>query len=325
VAAAKHLAEIAEQEGIKASNDALGLIASYGKGSFRDSISLLDQLASSGRSIELETVRSLLGVPADTAVSQLIEAMHAGQSDRLLALLQDLRASGIAPATIAEEVARQLRDAMVRGSLPAGGESLVLLDKLIEVPAKSRPYDYLELALLSVSLSRHTTVSQTQTPIASPPAAKTQLPNDIQASEAAPKTQSAPAQEVPTTVAKKPRRANADTQLDDKVWNAVLNDIKKNYATIYGIMRMSRPQLAGNELLLEFGFPFHHKQINQATNRQKIATIVANHLGEGITITTAVNSDLNTPEMAPESKPEPAADNYGSITNIFGGAEVLES
>jgi hypothetical protein len=88
---------------------------------------------------------------------------------------------------------------------------------------------------------------------------------------------------------------------------------------------MSRPRLEAGELLLEFGFPFHHKQINQAANRQKIATIVANHLGDAITITTAVNSDLNTPDSVIEAKPEAETDSIGSITNIFGGGEVLES
>ena len=44
--AVKHLAYIAKQEGIKVTDDALKLIAQRSDGSFRDSISLLDQLSS---------------------------------------------------------------------------------------------------------------------------------------------------------------------------------------------------------------------------------------------------------------------------------------
>ncbi len=325
VAAAGHLAKIAKQEGIEASKEALELIAAYGKGSFRDSISLLDQLASSGQAVELETVRALLGVPAGTAVSLILETMLAGRSDQLLTQLQDLRASGIAPATIAEEVAKQLRDRMVQGSLSGSEVNLALLDKLIEVPAKSRPYDYLELALLSVALAR-------QSPADTP--AEVPKPPHVEAPAVQPDNQMSPPAELtkpevkpaqPVIVPKPSPNVSVKSQLDDKVWNAVLTDIKKNYATIYGIMRMSRPRLEAGELLLEFGFPFHHKQINQAANRQKIASIIATHLGDGITITTAVNSELNAPDVVLDSQPEIAPDSIGSITNIFGGGEVLES
>src|SRR5581483_8883804 len=46
-----HLAQLAKAEKITVSADALALIAQHGDGSFRDSISLLDQASTSGQAI----------------------------------------------------------------------------------------------------------------------------------------------------------------------------------------------------------------------------------------------------------------------------------
>jgi DNA polymerase-3 subunit gamma/tau len=66
--ATEYLASIAKKEKIQASPEALELLAEFGDGSFRDSISLLDQLSSAGEEITAELVRQRLGLPQQSCI-----------------------------------------------------------------------------------------------------------------------------------------------------------------------------------------------------------------------------------------------------------------
>src|SRR4029077_10745920 len=66
-----HLQAIAKQEKIKVSPEALELLADHGEGSFRDSISLLDQAANQTAAVSLEDVQRLLGIPSAEAIDKL--------------------------------------------------------------------------------------------------------------------------------------------------------------------------------------------------------------------------------------------------------------
>jgi DNA polymerase-3 subunit gamma/tau len=57
-----HLRSIADQEGVQIEDDALELIAQHGGGSFRDSISLLDQVRGQTGIITLSDVQAMLGI-----------------------------------------------------------------------------------------------------------------------------------------------------------------------------------------------------------------------------------------------------------------------
>src|SRR5690606_31162922 len=83
----KHLKQLAKAEKIKAEDDALRLIARFGEGSFRDSISLLDQL-SAHTPITADDVQKNLGTPTDTAVDNLIRTVKAGDIPEIVSCLQ---------------------------------------------------------------------------------------------------------------------------------------------------------------------------------------------------------------------------------------------
>ncbi len=70
---------MAKQEKIKISPDALELLAAHGEGSFRDSISLLDQLGGHKEKVDAEDVRRMLGIPPAKAIDGLLEALAGGK------------------------------------------------------------------------------------------------------------------------------------------------------------------------------------------------------------------------------------------------------
>ncbi|HEX9012780.1 MAG TPA: DNA polymerase III subunit gamma/tau, partial [Anaerolineaceae bacterium] len=69
------LERLSGQEGFQFEPEALTLIARQATGSFRDAISLLDQLASTGETITLARAQEVLGTAASQAVISLVQAL----------------------------------------------------------------------------------------------------------------------------------------------------------------------------------------------------------------------------------------------------------
>lgn len=125
----KHLSGIAEKEGIKISSDALKIIVRRGGGSFRDSISLLDQISNlkpAGKEIESSDVDSALGLPEDEKIKNLLSAFEKGE--KTTDILRDLLNSGKS----AENLASCIIERIVENPT---GKTLNLIEKLFNVSA----------------------------------------------------------------------------------------------------------------------------------------------------------------------------------------------
>lgn len=144
--AAKHLAFIAEQEKIAITPDALELIAEQGKGSFRDSISLLDQLRSlSDETIDRAMVAEVLGLAQDELVEGLLAAYATADIGRAAQLIDEAEAAGTPAELLAEQLLGIARQRVVEDAA-----LLPLLDKLLAVPRAGWP----RIALLTALASR---------------------------------------------------------------------------------------------------------------------------------------------------------------------------
>jgi len=145
---AKHLAFIAEQEKIAITPDALELIAEQGKGSFRDSISLLDQLRSlSDETIDRAMVAEVLGLAQDELVEELLAAYATADIGRAAQLIDEAEAAGTPAELLAEQLLSIARQRVVEDT-----SLLPLLDKLLAVPRAGWP----RIALLTALASRAT-------------------------------------------------------------------------------------------------------------------------------------------------------------------------
>lgn len=103
------LKSVCEQEKIKITDDALTILVKRGGGSFRDSLSLLDQISTlSHDQITAELVNNTLGLPEDTKIQQLLAFYLEQNTKQLTKLTQELLLSGIKPTTIAEELIAEI-------------------------------------------------------------------------------------------------------------------------------------------------------------------------------------------------------------------------
>src|SRR5262249_25308116 len=106
-----------------------------------------------------------------------------------------------------------------------------------------------------------------------------------------------------------------------------LGELKKNHNTLYGVVRMAEPAFVDDEnLQLNFAFAFHQKRISDQSNRQLISKILKELTGKAINIECNLKKDANPPKVV-ASKEAPAKKDASidTISNIFGGGELLES
>lgn len=148
-----HLKEIAKQEKISISDDALALIAAHGEGSFRDSISLLDQVRNSQGKVELSDVQAVLGIAPAELVEAVVTALAQHDALAVAKQLKTMHDQGYEAAQVAKQLSGSLRKSILAGNSALSHETLMrLLGQLLQVQASPDPRVALEICLLDAAL-----------------------------------------------------------------------------------------------------------------------------------------------------------------------------
>jgi DNA polymerase-3 subunit gamma/tau len=328
---AAHLKTIAKEEKIDIEDDALEFLAEHGEGSFRDSISLLDQAGSRGTKLTLSDIQLLLGIPPEAAVTALLKAFESGsEPSELLAHLQRLYDQGFQAPAVAKQLAGAARGHIIESSGNVTDEVYALLTELLEVPVAHDPARYLELVLLT---TRPGKVSQTTPSPVAAPAPRQAKPAEPEPEK--PKSKNTEAKKEESVVAKAKEEPEltetAETPVekasfDISLWPEILEALKKKYNTLYGVIRMAEPSFTEDgSLKLSFKFAFHQKRISEPGNRQILIGIIKELTGHAVSIECVYDKSAKPvkPETVAATPAKP--DTIQSISNIFGGGELLES
>ena len=310
-----HLRTIADKEKVKVDDEALKLIAEYGEGSFRDSISLLDQIRNQTSKVTADDVRATLGLAPVEAIEQLIKDLTAHDVLNIVETLNELQQQGFEAAMIATQLGGKLREQLLNNELGVSqAESLLLLKELIEIPLSSNPKIALELALLGTAFAGELQVQpQVSAPI---PEAKEIVVERVSKVKA--ESEVEPKKSTPSV--KKEKVAVTD----DELWPRLLETIKRQHNTLYSVLRMATPRFENDRLELSLAFAFHQKRLNEPKNKDIIASTIEELSGKRLTI-DCVLTDAKPPKGKPvEEKPIHDA-TLTTISNIFGDAELLES
>jgi DNA polymerase-3 subunit gamma/tau len=121
---------IAGHEEVEAEEGALALLAEAGDGSMRDALSIMDQAIASapienGRPVlSAAQIRELMGAVPNAVFERLLEAVAAGQCAELMEQLNLLVNAGHNPSSLARQMVRYLRNALMA---KLGGDQTELL------------------------------------------------------------------------------------------------------------------------------------------------------------------------------------------------------
>lgn len=318
--AVTHLRHIAKEENITISDDALALVAERGDGSFRDSISLLDQLTSLAdgkEGITTELVELTLGLAPATIVNDLLQAVEKHDVATIAQLLTSTEADGISPVVLNSQLTRTLRD-----QAPTKPQLLPLLDALLDVPRSTQPSIKLLSVLGTAALEHKPKSVALATPVLEVSATIEELSRqatkmkpsvkNIPAPEPTPASEPTPAQEPTpdTNVEPLTKSISNDTPpqaVGDFDWAAVIEHTRVNHLALFSVASKCDYELKGDDLTIFCVNAFYKKKLDDP----KYST----HLYESIKAATGYQLTIHTvPTRAPMKSSQAAA-----IADIMGG------
>ena len=171
---------ICQKEGINIEKDALSLLIEQGGGSFRDSLSILDQLsnlhADKSALITTEEVSSALGVPKQVLIQEILTSYEQENVDQIRSLVEELINQG----NKAEGIATSLIKSIVQNPT---AKNLHLIEKLYAVNGEFASaklivaliLDHFKATPVAISAPSAPQIQATKTPVT------TQTPDAVRA------------------------------------------------------------------------------------------------------------------------------------------------
>jgi DNA polymerase-3 subunit gamma/tau len=343
----KLLRRIADGEQIDAPDAALALIARSARGSFRDAVSTLDQLAAAtGNQVTVQSVLQLLGAVEEEALFRICDLIVDSDIAGLLAFIEELADQGQDLARLVSDLLEHLRHLLlvqhmgeVPGSLPVTeetrerlrsqanqlGEPLVLrlIDLLAvavdDVRQGGDPRLPLELALVKVTrpgadLTRESIGYRLE-----------QLESRVR--EGQPVTSTAPAPKNEPASEEPPQAGDIDLEHVQQLWKqAILPAVSERSIPTASVLNEARPvELAGDRLVIEFPptASFHRNLAEEPKNVSILADVVRELTGRPLTLAFAVGEGP-VDEAATEQTPPSEAEFVSLFKSTFDAREVEE-
>lgn len=320
-----HLAHIAKEEGMTIDQEALQLLAEHGGGSFRDSISLLDQMAATNEPVTVETVTLLLGLAPKDQIRSLLHAIDAYDTKTVLAITDDILANGVTPAAFASQMIPSIRERVASG----GSERLVrMMHELLDVAGSHYPRMKLEAILLSHSINHNTSSTTAIQPAVAtrPPEVSTKEipkkePPAIVNQEKEVPQKPAPQEEIVTPEKQTNSQKKIPAESSDIItqWPAILAAVRTANNPLYTILRLATPRLVGEELHLAFQFPFHQKRVDDTKYKTLLSATIAELTGADVTIVCIIDKHATPPTEDNSAH----ASHLAAIQDIMGGGEIV--
>lgn len=337
-----HLGTIAQAENIPIDDEALALIADHGEGSFRDSISLLDQISNTTEtSIGVREVEHMLGLAPNALLQQLLASIQTDPTATVLEQLDAIINHGVTASQLANQLANAARHEMHNDLALCD-----LADQLIDVASSYNPQLKLEIVLMRHALRKKgvATPSPTtlQTPVATKPDTTSETPAKKPEPTERPAPQTPPQEALPTDEKEEPQDTKKEETPAPNIaapeaptgnfsveshWPTVLERVKQHNNPLYAVLRMAQANYEDDELQLVFRFPFHKKRIDESDNRTILVDALNAVAGSEITLTTSVNSSAAVPENPRETvtvTAEPVDPRIEEVIDIMGGGEMVQ-
>jgi DNA polymerase III subunit gamma/tau len=300
------LRRVAEGEGIEASDSALSLIARGARGSFRDAVSTLDQLAAATNgSIDAQAVLQLVGAVEEESLLRLCDMVVDRDTAGALVFVEELAEQGQDIGRLVNDLLEHLRHLLlvqhmghVPESLPVTEETkdalrqqanqlpeptvLRLVDLLAVAVEDMRqgadPRLPLELALVKVTrphadLSRESLAHRVELlearshPHAEPVAAPAAPVTPVGRALQTPPAEASP--EAPPTAAASAQPGIELEQVADAWDRSILEAVRERSIPVASLLTEARPtELSDDTLTVEFpaGADFHRRQVSEPQN-----------------------------------------------------------
>ncbi len=320
-----HLKNISEKENINITDDAIIMIAKYGDGSLRDSISALDLVANQVGLIDSETVAKMIGWPPLDIIDELGNQILNQTIDiaQILSQLNKLYDQGYQAIIVANQLSNFFKEHLIENDIKqlSTQQIINILKKLLDINTASDPERYLEIILIDVIINMTSSTKNNINELISTSVDNTRTKKKNEAQIVSNNTIS--------EIHSVSKSSNSEEELFDyndstQVWNQLLAKLKISYNTLYGIVKMADPIFKNDgSIELIFKFAFHQKRLKEAKNNLIISEILFSITGKKTKISYLL-SDKLTESHEKNDIIKSSLDDISSVTNVFKGAELLE-
>lgn len=325
---------VLQREGLTADAEAVQAIARAADGSFRDALSLLEQVLAyaEGGHVDYETVRSVLGIVDEEAVGAVVNAAARGDVAQALKAVDEMLRRGSSVRTVLEAIAGRVRD-LLYARVGALEESLStaqlvalkaqaqpftpdqlsqMLDVLVRAQAQLRNVPQqrvlLDLAMVQIASLRRPAPANAATPSPPPVAATPAEPPSAETVSPSVSTPVAPPQreEPAPAPAASPTEAPELLKLVQGRWEQIIARVAERSRGGAEVLRDARPvrQEGENTIVLQFHSEFPYAQMQSEKRRQFVEQTISRLLG-GRPVT--LRSELVRPAPAPSNAEAPSA------------------
>ena len=350
------LRRVADGEGIQAQDSALSLIARSARGSFRDAVSTLDQLAAAtSNAVDAQAVLQLVGAVDEESLLRLCDMVVDRDTAGALVFIEELAERGQDLGRLVTDLLEHLRHLLlvqhmghVPDSLPVTEETkellreqanqlpeptvLRLIDLLAVAVEDTRqgadPRLPLELALVKVTrphadLSRESLAHRVELLERRFPSFGGQAPNGADTPEVAARDEGQP----PLAQGSEPEAPEiALEQLADAWDRSIVEAVRDRSISVASLLTEAKPtELAGDTLTVEFppGNDFHRKQLDEPKNIGLLREALYEVTGRRLAVVLEAGEEAGT--EVDEDEPQSEEDWIESLKQTFDATEVEET
>jgi DNA polymerase-3 subunit gamma/tau len=298
-----HLEKVSQAEEIKASKGALRAIARRAKGSVRDALVLLEQLASyKGREmIKEEDLLEVMGLPPQELVLSFLKAVIKKDHTAVLEIIDGLAERGKDPELFLESLIELCRDLIVdlikgKSKIKVKEEDLTpqelikLNGKFLELKREMR-YSLEKRIMLEVGTLK---ILQEQVPL------------------------TVRVQERSREVQQEQEQEQKQEQDIAKLWKKLLEVTKKERVALCAFLSEGQPHLKGGVLRIEFDphFKFHKENLEQKENKAFVEGVVKQFFGD-------VKLEIAYSAFSNKKKEKDALDQKAEMVREFFKGEIV--
>lgn len=308
------LEQLASREGLRATREALSLIARQSTGSLRDAISLFDQLASIGQEITLELVHSMLGTAPAQAVIEVVNALAACEPGKGIEIIHTALDTGSDPRQFARQIVEYLRSLLLlKVSDLEPQEATTELRKEMKNQAERFSSSKLirDIGLFNRAASDTRGAWQPSLPLevamieacqnggetASEPSPAKPIPKAV---KSAPASSSDEANQQGQSLTKDAGQENQATQALNRHWQTILSLVRQKSPHTYGLLNSCRTRfVSGREVILGFASDILKNQMSKKENLTLVQSVVSQVMQQELTVRCVINLAKRT-EIPPE-------------------------
>ena len=310
-----HLRKIADTENIKITDEALSIIAERGGGSFRDSISLLDQISSmqTEGEISVEDLEKTLGLTPLKNIENLIGFYESQNTEAIVDLINDIKKSGTNLQIFIDQFVNEIKH-----SLNTKPNLVSLLGPLIE--ARSSNFIDIELLCVLIQPPKYKLMPST---VAAQKTVITELipPTKPVVEKSAKKTSDKPKASAKKTKEHKPAKdtspnsPSGTTDLGEAKpfnWDDFLSELKEQNMPTYAIINGADRDVADGKIKIYTGRAMHKKKLESPRYHALLGEILQK-IGAGGWVF----------EISDQHRP-PEDESTATILDIMGGGEEVK-